>query len=71
MKYSDFDKYMLAVDKELTNICDMVSDDLEDVDYWSMFDSGTEPLDAARYALEYSGYPEELMDGCHADSIES
>ena len=62
MKYSDFDKYMLAVDAELTNICDMVSDDLEDVDYWSMFDCEFPPTEAARYALIKSGYPEELID---------
>ena len=71
MKYSNFDKWMILVDQEITNICDMVSDDIEDVDYWSMFDSGYKPVDAARYALEQSGYPEELMDGWHADSIES
>ena len=51
MTKQSFDEWMAEVDSAIENEVYMISDDLPDVDYWDMWDGGTYPIEAARYAI--------------------
>jgi hypothetical protein len=47
-----FDQYKAEVDKQLTLIAGVVSDDLMDWDYWGAYDDGQAPRECALDVLE-------------------
>jgi len=49
-----FGRWMGEVDSAIMSECDLISDDLPDVPYWDMWDSGTYPIEAARFAIKYA-----------------
>ena len=51
-----FDQWMKRVDAVLDRLVGMVSLDLPDVDYWSMYEDDNKPEFAALSALEAAGY---------------
>ena len=46
-----FEYWMKRVDDELNRKCGLMSDDLPDMDYWDMWESGRSPLTAALLAI--------------------
>ena len=51
-----FDQYKAEVDRQLTLIADVISDDLMDWDYWSAYDDGQNARECALDVLEDNGY---------------
>mgnify|MGYP000992128027 CR=1 FL=1 len=51
-----FDQYKAEVDKQLTLIAGVVSDDLMDWDYWEAWMDGQDPRECAIDVLEDNGY---------------
>jgi hypothetical protein len=51
-----FDQYKAEVDRQLTLIADVTSDDLMDWDYWSAYDDGQKARECAIDVLEDNGY---------------
>ena len=56
-----FQSFMHEVDAELESICGLSANDLSDVCYRDMYDSGCDPQDAAVECLEQSDFPMDLL----------
>lgn len=57
----NYEEWKSRVNRHIGNICGMSADDLPDVNYRDMYDSGCSPKEAANEALENAGM-EELLD---------
>ena len=51
-----FATWMREVNTEIDAVCGLISDDLPDVGYWDMWDSGLTPFEAADFALHAADY---------------
>jgi len=49
-----FEQWKKKVDVELRKLCGMIGDDLPDVDYYSLYNSGDTPKEAAEYVFQYA-----------------
>lgn len=50
----EFESWKRRVDNELLKLSGMISDDLPDADYWSMFENGDTPKQAAKYVIRHA-----------------
>lgn len=57
-----FQQWMGKVNHELDSICGLVSDDLADINYRDLFDSGSSPHEAANECLEQNDFPGEFLN---------
>lgn len=58
--FAGFDQWKAAVDEVIADVCGMISDDLPDVDYIGLHETGNTPHQAARHALKEADAPAEL-----------
>jgi hypothetical protein len=54
MREQTFKQWKAEVDEEIAAQCGMISDDLPDVDYRGLYETGNTPAEAADYAIEYA-----------------
>lgn len=54
MQEQSFSQWKKEVDEEIAARCGMISDDLPDVDYRGLYQTGDTPAEAAEYAIQYA-----------------
>jgi len=58
----EFEAWIRKTDQHILAVTEAFdSGDLPDIAYWDLWESGVSPKEAAIYALENAGYPEDLL----------